>query len=113
MHSFSLWLQPGPLGLGSRISWNLHQPPLAASGHRDPPQTNSVRQVPPGPRQAAASNLEAVRRSLSEAGFSKEGADRIAAPQALSTKSVYGREWRIFVLGVVDERQIFLLPLFS
>ena len=46
--------------------------------------------------EAAASCLNAVRRCLREAKFSRETADRIAAPQVPSTKYVYDGKWSIF-----------------
>ena len=64
------------------------------------------RQILPGPRQASATSLEAVRNFCGEAVFSRDTAERIAAPQALPIK------WFIFFLGVVDGKQILSLSLF-
>ena len=47
-------------------------------------------------RQVAAPHLEDVRRLLSEAGFSRKILERIAAPQAPSTMSIYDGKWGIF-----------------
>ena len=72
-------LVSGPTG-------TVHQPPPVVTGHSsESPQTTRVGQITPGPGQAAALCLGAVRRSLSKAGFSREMAERIAVPKAPST----------------------------
>ena len=106
---------PLPQGCPALVSvspGSVHQPPLAPASEGDSFQTTAVRQVAPVSRQATAKHLEAVRRSLEEAQFSRETADRIVAPKAHPQRPSMMENDTFSVLGVVDGTQILSLPLF-
>ena len=91
MHSSSLWPQPDLLNPGSRISWNC--PSTTPGSFRS---QRPLRQPRSDRFHLDRDRLQFHTWSFSEACFSKKMTDRIAASQALSTKSVYDGKWRIF-----------------
>ena len=52
--------------------------------------------LPPEPRDAPASRVEAVQRSFQEAGFSEEVSTHLSRRNRASTNAVYEAKWRVY-----------------
>ena len=52
--------------------------------------------LPPEPRNAPASRVEAVKRSFQEAGFSEEVSTHLSRRNKTSTNAVYEAKWRVY-----------------
>ena len=88
-----------------RLAWDALVLGPSAALNRDPTTTpgvnNSTQAVPQAcvPQQSATAQpprLVSRRGQLQEQGFSVEVAERIAAPQRLSTRTIYRSKWALF-----------------
>ena len=102
-HSYSISL--GPAVILSRPAGTVGEASVQAPLASRPAQSAVDRSSPSPTRAPAASRLASEHRALAARGFSKEAADRIAAPQAKSTLGIYEGKWKVF-MGWCKGREI-------
>ena len=74
----------------------LNRDPTTTPSVNDPTQTVPQVCVPQQPTTAEPPRLVSRSGQLQEQGFSVEVAERIAAPQRSSTRTIYGSKWALF-----------------
>ena len=96
--------------LVSRPPGSVSRPSQAFASDGDLSKTTLVGQVPSGPWQTPATRLEAVRRSLGEAVFSRDTAEneRMATPQLCPPSPSMTENGAYSVLSVVEGSRSFL-----
>ena len=84
----------GALVLGPSAA--LNRDPTTTPSVNEPTQTVPQVCVPQQPTTAQPPRLVSRSRELQEQGFSVEVAERIAAPQRSSTRTIYKSKWALF-----------------
>ena len=74
----------------------LNRDPTAAPGVNNTPQAVAQLRVPQEPAAPQLPRLVSRSGQLQEQGFSVEAAERIAAPQWSSTRTIYKSKWALF-----------------
>ena len=93
----------GPGRTVTRSSKTVSTNPLTAQATTEQPIPLSPR-IPQSPRLVSRSTI------LQNQGFTAEVADRIAAPQRLSTRAIYASKWAVFQRWCSDEQVDFRAP---
>ena len=92
------------LGSGGTVS----RPPCleTTSTNSFSSQTTTEQPVPHSPRIPQLPHLVSRSTILQNQGFTAEVADRIAAPQRLSTGAIYTSKWSVFQHWCVEKNQV-------
>ena len=93
----------GPGGTITRPSTTVSTSALSA-------KATTVQPIPQQPRIPESSCLVSRSTSLQNQDFSAEVADRIAAPQRLSTRAIYASKWAVFQHWCTDTQVDFRCP---
>ena len=75
-----------------------------------PHKITTQQPIPQQPRIPEHPRLVSRSTSLQNQGFSAEVADRIAAPQRLSTRAIYASKWAVFQCWCTDTQVDFRSP---
>ena len=73
-------------------------------------ETTTEQPLPCQPNTPEPPHLVSRSSALQEHGFSAEVAERIAAPQKLSTRSIYASKWTVFQCWCTDKQVDFRNP---
>ena len=95
-HRNSPRLARDALVLGPSAAAALNRDPTTTPSVNDPTQTVAQVCVPQQPAAAQPPRLVSRSGQLQEQGFSVEVAERIAAPQRSSTRTIYKSKWALF-----------------
>ena len=88
----------------------LNRDPTTAPGVNDSTQAVPQVCVPQQPSTAQPPRLVSRSRQLQEQGFSVEVAERIAAPQRSSTRTIYRSKWALFEKWCRENSEDFSTP---
>ena len=94
------------LGSGGTIS----RPPKTTPTNSLTTQTTTEQPIPHSPRVPQPPRMVSRSSILQDQGFSAEVADRIAAPQRLSTRAIYASKWAVFERWCIEQQVDFRAP---
>ena len=76
----------------------------SSAKHGKVADSTSIKSVSSKSTDSESPRLAAAKRKLLKQGFSEESANRISAPQAVSSRKLYDAKWRIFVTWCKDNK---------
>ena len=94
------------LGSGGTVS----RPPKTTPTNSLATQTTTEQPIPHSPRVPQPPRMVSRSSILQDQGFSAEVADRIAAPQRLSTRAIYASKWAVFERWCIKQQVDFRAP---
>ena len=94
------------LGSGGTVS----RPPKTTPTNSLATQTTTEQPIPHSPRVPQPPRMVSRSSILQDQGFSAEVADRIAAPQRLSTRAIYASKWAVFERWCIEQQVDFRAP---
>ena len=91
-------------------SGNVSGRAATASSNSNPTQTTNEQPFPCQPGLPQSPRLVSRSTSLQQRGFTAEVAERIAAPQRLSTRAIYSSKWSVFQRWCMEQQVDFGNP---